>query len=775
VSIWSRYKLSFVGFLLMTIYLYASFTYIKQNEQQQLQEKYLETSKNIKEELETLINEKLEATLILSLSLSENDTLKELLLSKKTDKINLKKFSQKLKENSSLHNVWFQLLSKDGVSLYRSWTTKYKDNVLKARIDIAKILKTPKVISSISVGKFDITFKSIVPMFENGKLIGIIETIAKFNSISTKMKQYGIENILLVDKRYKKQLVFADKNRFLNDYYIANKHIDTHILNLVKHNLKSCLAIKQYIVKDKHLFTSYTLHDINKKPMAYFILAKELKNIDLLDILHQKLTLELVALVIFIVVGMLIYYIYVVNYKKFIEKQNQLLEINVANKTEELQEKNEMMKHQAEHDHLTQLPNRLLFLDRLKQALKHAKREKERVSVLFLDLDRFKEVNDTYGHEVGDKLLQQVTKRLIKDRRAEDTVARLGGDEFTLLLLNEDKDGIIHLVNLIMERMRKPFYINNLELYTTFSIGISSFPEDGSNHDELLRNADIAMYQAKESGKNNYHFYNLEMSKLAIERIELEKELRRAIKNDEFKPYYQPKIDAKKKKVVGLEALVRWFQPEKGLIYPDKFIPFAEEIGFIEVIDNYMLEVSMKQVLQWKKEGIECGKLSVNLSARQLSSKSYIQQLKEIIDLVGFNPADLEIEITETHIMLNPKEAMHILNNIRSLGITISIDDFGTGYSSLSYLKKLPIDKLKIDRSFIIDIPQDKDDVAIIRTIITLAKNLNLETIAEGVERKEQVDFLVKEDCNVIQGYYFSKPLSSDECKDFLQRYQLNE
>jgi len=767
-----NFKIIFLGLVLMIAYIYASYTYISQTYHKQLHERYTETSIDLRGKLQTLINEKKEAILLLSLALSDSDSIKHLLLTKQYGKFNLDDFSDKLKHYSSLHNVWFQLIDNKGTSLYRSWTQKRGDNLLSARSDIIKVIQKPQIISTISVGKFDITFKSIVPIFKDNKFIGIVETIAKFNSIARKLQSIGIYNLLIVDKRYKEQLQFANKEHFFNDYYIANKQPDNKFLQLVVKNLQQYLHIKDFIINDNKLLTTHIILNLHKQHMAYFILAKPLSKIDISDIKNQNITLISIAAIIFILVALLVYYLYFVNYKRFIEKQTHLLEKNVEHKTKELQKQSQILKYQAEHDPLTKLPNRLLFIDRLKQALKHAKREKERVSVLFFDLDRFKEVNDTYGHEVGDKLLQEVTKRLKENRRSEDTVARLGGDEFTLLLLNQDEDGIIHIVNSIMEKMQKPFYINNLELYTTFSIGISSYPEDGSTHDELLRNADTAMYEAKASGKNNYHFYNAEMTKIAMQRIKLEKELRQALENNEFIAYFQPKIDVTENKVVGLEALIRWQHPTIGLIFPDQFIPFAEEIGLITAIDNYMMYTSMKQVLMWQQKGIECGKLSINLSARQLNSKSYLKELQSALNETGLDPKYLEIEITETHIMSDPDKAFKILKSIRDLGISISIDDFGTGYSSLSYLKKLPISKLKIDRSFVIDIPEEKDDVAIVKTIISLAKNLGLEIIAEGVERKEQVDFLVKEGCNDIQGYYFSKPLKIKDCKTFLKKYQ---
>ncbi len=770
-----NYRISLLSLLLLIVYTYASYSYIDATYKKRLHEKYNEITFNVKNELQTLIDEKKEAILLLSLALSENNKIKSFLITNKQENFALDIFSTKLKKYSSLHNVWFQIISTEGISLYRSWTKEHGDDLTKMRKDIVQVIKKPQILSTIGIGKFDITFKSIVPLFDNtNKFIGIIETIAKFNSISKKLESKHIQNLLIVDKKYHNQLHFANKENFINGYYIANKSVDQQFTQEITKNLQQYLHIHTYIIKNHRLFTLYKLQNINKKNMAYFILSKDLKYINISDIMNQKFTLISISILIFIFFSSILYYLYFIDYKKFMKQQKKLLEQNVKYKTKQLQEQSRTLKYQAEHDPLTNLPNRLLFLDRLKQALKHAKRKNGRVSVLFFDLDRFKEVNDTYGHEIGDKLLQEVTKRLLENRREEDTIARLGGDEFTLLLINQDEEGILHIVNSIIEKMQKPFYINNLELYTTFSIGISSYPEDGNTYDELLRNADIAMYEAKANGKNKYHFYNTEMTKIAMQRIQLEKELRQALEKNEFIPYFQPKIDAKNNKIIGLESLIRWEHPKKGIIFPDAFIPFAEEIGLIDTIDNHIAKISMQKVLSWKNKGIYCGKLSVNLSTRQLASKNYLQEVQTLLKETNFDTNDLEIEITETHIMSDPDKAMEILNKIRSLGISIAVDDFGTGYSSLSYLKKLPITKLKIDKSFVTDIPKDKDDMIIVKTIISLAKNLNLELIAEGVERKEQIDFLLQEGCDIIQGYYFSKPLNPNECEKFLQKYTKN-
>ena len=752
-------------------YFYLSYSYIDYHTKNQLDEKYKEISLHIKDEVKTLITEKQEAVLLISLALSENDKIKDMLLGNRAN-IDLEEFSVKLKRYSSLHNAWFQVVSNRGVSMYRSWTKKHGDNLLHVRKDIWKILDNPHIYSTISVGKYDITFKSIVPIFEAKKFIGLIETITKFNSIARKMRSYGYKNILLVDKQYKKQLKNIPSKLFVNNYYIANKNADRTLKNIVKKDIPFYIHNDSYIVENNLLITTFKILDIDKKDMAYFIFSKNIDTINVDDIKNHEISLISALSIIYIIVISALAYFYFINYKKFIQQQNNILEDKVEEKTKELIMQRDKLKYQAHHDALTKLPNRILFLDRIEQALKNSKHTGANISVMFLDLDRFKEINDTYGHEVGDKLLQLITKRLLKILREEDTIARLGGDEFIVLLKGLEKEEVIDIAENIIQSMQKPFLINKIEIYTTFSIGISSFPEDGKSSSELLKNADTAMYKAKESGKNNYYFYNAKMTELAFKRIELDKEMHKALENREFIAYFQPKIDAKEMKVVGLEALIRWQHPTKGLIFPNSFIPFAEETGFIDEIDNFMMKESMKQVLQWHKKGIECGKVSINISSRQLNSKTYFQELKNTIDEIGIDTNLLEIEITETHIMNNPEYAMEILNKIKDLGISISIDDFGTGYSSLSYLKKLPVTKLKIDRSFIIDLPAGKEDIAIVRTIISLAKNLNLDIIAEGAETKEQVDCLVSEGCHDIQGYYFSKPLSVDVCEEFLINFK---
>jgi len=431
----------------------------------------------------------------------------------------------------------------------------------------------------------------------------------------------------------------------------------------------------------------------------------------------------------------------------------------------------EILKHQAYHDALTGLPNRTLFKDRLQRSINKSKRDGYKVALFFIDLDYFKEINDSLGHDVGDMVLKEISNRLSSTIRAEDTLARLGGDEFTIIMesINKEQDAVL-LAKKVLDVLKKSIVINQHVFYISASIGISLFPEDGDSYETLLKYADAAMYRAKKEGRNNFQFYSSDMTELAFERMTMEVSLRNAIQKDEFVVYYQMQVDAQSEKIIGFEALVRWQHPSDGLIYPDRFIPLAEETGLIIAIDRLVMKKAMNQMHKWKKDGFGVGKLALNISAKELNQKDFTTSIEQIVDETKFDVKDLELEVTESQIMINPDRAIKRLDEISKMGIELAIDDFGTGYSSLSYLKKLPIDKLKIDKSFVIDLPFDEDDVGITKAVISLAKSLNLKVIAEGVETQEQKDFLLKNGCNFIQGYFYSKPLPAYEVEKLLKK-----
>ena len=438
---------------------------------------------------------------------------------------------------------------------------------------------------------------------------------------------------------------------------------------------------------------------------------------------------------------------------------------------DELHKQKEVLDHLAHHDSLTELPNRVLFHDRLTQTIQTAKREKSEFALLFLDLDHFKEINDSLGHDTGDEVLKIVTRRLKDVMREDDTLARLGGDEFTVIMRNliQGQDASL-LAQKILLALAEPIVVEENKLYISSSIGISLFPSDGSSSSNLLKYADAAMYRAKDEGRNNFQFYSSEMTELAFERVVMEASLRAAIENEEFVVYYQPQVDGNSDKLIGMEALVRWEHPTMGLVSPAKFIPLAESTGLIVELDQLVMKSAMKQMVKWRDSGLEPGVLALNLAMKQLQQKDFISILNSIINETGCDAKFIEFEVTESQIMVNPEEAINILNCINDLGIDLAIDDFGTGYSSLSYLKKLPISKLKIDQSFVKDLPDDDEDVAISRAVIALAKSLNLRIIAEGVETKEQKEFLVENGCSSIQGYFYAKPMPADEMEILLSK-----
>jgi len=447
-------------------------------------------------------------------------------------------------------------------------------------------------------------------------------------------------------------------------------------------------------------------------------------------------------------------------------------ENTLAQQNQELLEAKQDLEHQANHDTLTGLPNRALFLDRLNQAIKHAKRHKKQLAVLFMDLDHFKEINDSLGHDAGDQLLISVAHKLENAIRKSDTVARLGGDEFTLLLEDiEESNDIITITQKILRIMAQPIMIGKDEFYTSFSIGVAIYPDDATDAESLLKNADSAMYRVKEEGRNNYQFYTQDMTARALERIQLETQLRKAIENHEFELYYQAQMDLSSQKIIGMEALIRWRHPQLGIIPPAKFIPLAEDTGLIIKIDDWVMEEGIAQWAKWLEKGIDPGKLSLNLSQLQLDTNNFMEKITRLIEQYTIDPKRIILEVTESQIMKNPKRAIGLLKELNTLGIEVAIDDFGTGYSSLSYLKQLPINKLKIDQSFIHDIPEDMDDMEITRTIIAMSKGLHLNIIAEGVETKEQSDFLTQNGCSQIQGFLYHKPAPKSDVEKFLLQY----
>ncbi len=435
----------------------------------------------------------------------------------------------------------------------------------------------------------------------------------------------------------------------------------------------------------------------------------------------------------------------------------------------ELKRKDELVRHQAYHDALTGLPNHLLLRDRLAIALGRCQREDQGLAVLSLDIDHFKKINDSFGHITGDLFLQQVAERLLQMVRKEDTLARLSGDEFVLVVQNiKSAEGAAQVVHKVMASLARIFLIQDQEIYTSVSIGISLYPHDGTDPETLIRNAETAMYRAKETGRSNYQLFTADMNEQVMHRLTLENNLRKALQEKHFQLYYQPKIDLAAGRVTGMEALVRWLHPDGTVVPPDAFIPIAEETGLIVPLGDWILRTACLQTLQLREAGHDGLKVSVNLSARQFHEADLAPKILATLRETGLPPEALELEVTESALMSDMAEAKAVLEELTCQGITIALDDFGTGYSSLYYLKRLPISTVKIDRSFVADLTTNADDSAIIRAILSMSADLNLRVVAEGVETQEQLDFLRRHRCCEIQGYFFSRPLPPKELARWL-------
>lgn len=444
----------------------------------------------------------------------------------------------------------------------------------------------------------------------------------------------------------------------------------------------------------------------------------------------------------------------------------------VAAKSEERRLTEEKFKRLALYDQLTGLPNRSLLQDRLYQYLAEAKRSKHLLGVIFLDLDRFKYINDSLGHAAGDTLLQMAAQRMQGCLRDNDTVARFAGDEFVVILSGfRDLQNLPHIAQKLLQSLAAPYQLEGREVLSSASLGIATYPQDGTTIEQLMRNADTAMYEAKEAKGNTYRLFSREMEHKLSQRLEMETSLRLALHREEFFLLYQPQFDMRNQQLVGIEALVRWNHPDRGLLNPESFIDLAEETGIIAPLGDWILREACHQWQQWQKNGHHPLRLAVNLTESQFKSASLAKDIEATIKEAGLPPHCLELEITEGTLMQNSASANGVLQQLKELGVKLSIDDFGTGYFSLSYLQSLPINRLKIDPTFVQGGPGDNNHASIITTIIDLARNMDLQLIAEGVESSSQIDFLLQKGCHLGQGYYFSEPLDGEGIERFIDTF----
>jgi diguanylate cyclase (GGDEF)-like protein/PAS domain S-box-containing protein len=445
--------------------------------------------------------------------------------------------------------------------------------------------------------------------------------------------------------------------------------------------------------------------------------------------------------------------------------------VGIVNDITEIIDYQQQLERQANYDALTGLANRNLLQDRLRQAIAYAQRRSRQLALLFIDLDNFKLVNDSLGHEVGDRLIRDVGLRLKACMREDDTVSRLGGDEFVVALFDvENDDFVLQAMQRLFTEMARRFQIGGHDLYVTCSIGVSLYPRDGGDDVTLLRNADTAMYQAKEQGRNGFHFYTPDMNDRAVKRLVLETRLRSALERNEFSVLYQPILDLHSGKVSAVEALVRWTDPIAGLVLPAQFIPIAEETGLILPIGDWVLRTACAQGKAWQEAGLPAVNIAVNLSARQFERDKLVSSVAGALQASGLAPHCLELELTESLLMRNPHKVVEMLRALKAIGIGLSIDDFGTGYSSLSHLRQFPVDRLKIDRSFIQDLHDDVDGAPIISAVTSLGRSLNMRVVAEGVETAEQLRFVREHRCDEAQGDLFCKPLTADEVGALLRK-----
>lgn len=649
--------------------------------------------------------------------------------------------------------------------------SKFGDDLTDFKYSFKHTNETRKPMSGLEKGKTEASYRDVRPLYnKEGLYLGIVDV-----GFAPEIIQKNLQSLSHIHSHFiMKKSIFDERAWHRNDNkndYVPSVESDQYVEFYLHSKLYDDTLVKRLINSNREAIKNSMSKEIefsldanidNQALIATFLPLKNMKNEQIAYLVSytQSNSLYKMQQDFFIINAILIAIITLISLLYYKNKRhNQVLN----------GERDKYYKLSL-YDTLTSLPNRTLLFNRAKEAIVKAKRNHTQFALMFLDLDNFKRINDSYGHEEGDRVLLHIASKIEGLLKDECTLARFGGDEFIVIL--EDLEGTEDILNIserIIHQLQEPIEINSTKNYLGASIGISLYPDDATDINDLIKYADTAMYKAKQFGRNGAEFYSADMSHELMQRVKLEDEIREGIKKEEFVVYYQAQIDAKTESLVGMEALVRWQHPQRGLLSPFEFIPIAEENGLIIELDQLVMKKAMLQFSLWLEKGYNPGTLALNLSVKQLQGKDFILILKQLIEETHMKCEHLELEVTESQVMTNPEAAIKVLNEISQLGIELAIDDFGTGYSSLSYLKKLPINKLKIDKSFVDGLPIDEEDVSITQAIIALAKSLNLRVLAEGVETKEQREFLLQHECDTIQGYYYSRPISAQDLeKSFL-------
>jgi diguanylate cyclase (GGDEF)-like protein len=641
----------------------------------------------------------------------------------------------------------------------------FKKEVIQTEKNFFKNLKT------VTKERIDLAYNLVKVLYENNP---------DNKNKTIKLIQNVMDKLKWPDNGY--IFIFDSKGNTI--YHVNHKYIGQNRWNVVRDGQKIVqLIIKSALKHPEGTFVKYAAYFPNGKSMEKISYVKYFKPLDLIigtgiylnslnkdlivkknrqkQLLNKLIRTILIVSLISMIITLVIMYL-------LSDIVNRIFKVYDS----ALQKEKHRLFLQANYDNLTGLCNRECFMQKLKEIYYESNRKKEKFAVLFIDIDYFKHINDTDGHKIGDKVLKILAERLKKSVRKSDIVSRFGGDEFLIILKNiHSVEDVALYAQRILSNIKKEIAIECKKYHLSGSIGISIYPENGDNLDKLVVFADVAMYKSKKDGKDRFNFYNTEFTEKAENFITLKNDIARALKNREFEIYYQPQFD-KRECLYGSEALIRWNHPTKGFLHPEKFISSAVEMGIIDMIDLFVFESAVKQYQEWYLKGYCPGILSWNVTMYQLQRKEFLEQVKSIIKKYEIDSEILNLEITEESIMNDPETSVKMLNEIKKLGISISIDDFGTGYSSLAYLKKLPVDKIKIDQSFIGDIPYNRDDVIITKAIINLGKNLDLLIVAEGVKNKIQRQFVIDKGCDFIQGEYYSMPICAEEFEEkYLRTY----